>query len=88
MKKEMEKSFKTLSEGRAAGIKEVQKEVLGVTDQESDSLMDGLVNEEVAPAEEEPETVAEPTIADEIKEKILKKTKEIKAKKVVQPVEP
>ena len=32
----MEKSFKILSEGRASGIREVQKDVLGVTDDESD----------------------------------------------------
>lgn len=50
----MEKSFKILSEGRAAGIKEVQKDVLGVTDDESDKLMDGIVTNET-PEEPTPE---------------------------------
>lgn len=49
--------------------------------------MDGLVNEETTPPEEDPNTVAEPV---EIKEKPLKKTKaKSKVKKaLVQPVEP
>lgn len=55
MKKEMEKSFKSLSEGRAAGIKEVQKDVLGVTDEESDKLMDRIITDDTS-AESEADT--------------------------------
>tara|TARA_B110000285_G_scaffold165792_1_gene185218 strand:- start:150 stop:341 length:192 start_codon:yes stop_codon:yes gene_type:complete len=60
----MEKSFKILSEGRVAGIREVQKDVLGVTDEESDSLMDGIVTDGIAKPEvdltAEPEPIVDP----------------------------
>ncbi len=59
----MEKSFKILSEGRVAGIREVQKDVLGVTDEESDSLMDGIVTDDIAKTEEDPLAVVEPIVA-------------------------
>lgn len=60
----MEKSFKILSEGRAAGIKEVQKDVLGVTDDESDKLMDGIVTNETPeePTPEDPIETPDPVV--------------------------
>lgn len=73
MKTEMEKSFKILNEGRAAGIKEVQKDVLGVTDEESDKLMEGMITDTaVKPAEEDSIPEAEPAKAKKTKKSPVK----------------
>ena len=45
----MELSFKSLNAGRTAGIKQVQQDVLGISKEESDELMDGVLNEAVPP---------------------------------------
>jgi len=74
MKNEMEKSFKLLSAGRAAGIKEVQKDVLGVTDEESDSLMDNLITDAVSTPEDDASAASETPPKDD-KVKVIIKTK-------------
>ena len=44
----MEISFKSLAAGRTAGIKEVQQNVLGISKEESDELMDGVSIDQTA----------------------------------------
>lgn len=71
----MELSFKSLAAGRTAGIKEVQQEVLGISKEESDALMDGLLGE----ATEAPEDSTSVKVK-KVKKKA--KTKTIKLKPV------
>ena len=83
----MEKSFKSLSEGRAAGIKQVQQEVLGVSAEESDALMEGLLGESVSTTTETEDDPAVSTETIEPPEKGKKKKQKAK-EKPVEPLEP